>query len=352
MKNFGIYIHWPFCLSKCPYCDFASTACKNADETLLLQGYLRDLKALDKSPVSSIFFGGGTPSMMSPEMVQTIIDTIDKDFGLSSKAEISMEANPEAITRAKMQDFKSAGVNRLSLGVQALNQADLKFLGRIHSLNTAIERIAQMRQVFDNCSIDLIYARPNQTTDDWEKELTQVLSFDVPHISLYQLTVEQGTAFDRRGVEVPDDEQARALYLKTFEMMEKAQIPLYEVSNFARSGFECRHNLLYWQGDDYAGIGPAAHGRLGLTATENPANVGTWLKQGTLKTLLTAQERQEEKIMMGLRLRRGMTAKGIESQKIDAAVLKGWLFYDARNGWIAPTMEGLLMLNQLVLMLI
>ena len=263
-----------------------------------------------------------------------------------------MEANPDAVTKEKMIAFKQAGINRLSLGVQALNDTDLKFLGRIHSSKTALERIEQMRHVFDNCSVDLIYARPNQTIKDWEAELKQVLSFDLPHISLYQLTIEEGTAFERKGIELIDDETARALYLKTFEMAEMAGVPLYEVSNFARNGFECRHNLLYWQGDDYAGIGPAAHGRLGLIATKNPKDVKEWLSSGTTQTKLTAQERMEEKILMGLRLRRGMSSKGIHPDKLEAAVRKGWLFYDARNEWMAPTIEGLLMLNQLILMLV
>lgn len=352
MEKFGIYIHWPFCLSKCPYCDFASVPCRAPEEDLLLKGYLRDLDNLPRRPVTSIFFGGGTPSMMSVELLERILGKIEADFGFAPDIEISLEANPDAITKEKMLAFKQAGINRLSLGVQALNDTDLKFLGRIHSAQTALTRIDEMRQVFDNCSIDLIYARPNQTIKDWESELKQVLSFDLPHISLYQLTIEEGTPFDRKGIEPADDETARALYLKTVEMTDKAGIPLYEVSNFARSGFECRHNLLYWQGDDYAGIGPAAHGRLGLVATENPKDVKQWLTQGAIKTNLTQTERFEEKILMGLRLRKGMPAKGIHPDKLEAAVRQGWLFYNPRNSWMAPTMEGLLMLNQLILMLV
>ena len=352
MKKFGIYIHWPFCLSKCPYCDFASTPCRAVDEKLLLSGYIRDLKKLPLQPVTSVFFGGGTPSMMSEELLEKILFQIQQDFGFAPDIEISLEANPDAITKEKMLSFKQIGVNRLSLGVQALNDADLKFLGRIHSAKTALTRIEQMHQIFDNCSVDLIYARPDQTIGAWEKELKQVLSFDLPHISLYQLTIEEGTAFEKKGIEAVDDEIARKLYLKTFEMMEQAGVPLYEVSNFAKKGFECRHNLLDWEGDDYAGIGPAAHGRLGLIATENPKSVADWIKKGSFQIRLSAGERFEEKLLMGLRLRKGMSATGIHPDKLEEAVRKGWLFYDARNSWMAPTMEGLLMLNQLILLLV
>ena len=352
MEKFGIYVHWPFCLSKCPYCDFASVPCHAADEDLLLAGYLRDLKDLPKRPVTSVFFGGGTPSMMSEKLLERILHQVEQSFGFAPNIEISLEANPDAITKEKMIAFKQIGVNRLSLGVQALNDADLKFLGRIHSAKTALTRIEQMHQIFDNCSIDLIYARPNQTMEEWEKELKQVLSFDLPHISLYQLTIEEGTVFDRKGIEPADDETARNLYLKTIEMTDLAGIPLYEVSNFAQSGFECRHNLLYWQGDDYAGIGPAAHGRLGLIATENPKKVDEWIKKGTSKTTLTATERFEEKLLMGLRLRKGMSATGSHPDKLEKAVRQGWLLYNPRNEWMAPTMEGLMMLNQLILMLV
>jgi len=191
MKKFGIYIHFPYCLSKCPYCDFASTACRHFDEQILQIGYLRDLQTAPKYPVSSVFFGGGTPSMMSVNLVDMLLRTIAKDFTLQQDTEITMEANPDAIDIQKMRDFKACGVNRLSLGVQALNDLDLKFLGRLHSQQTACQRIDEMKSVFDNCSIDLIYARPHQTLSEWEKELKQALNFDLPHMSLYELTIEE-----------------------------------------------------------------------------------------------------------------------------------------------------------------
>lgn len=178
------------------------------------------------------------------------------------------------------------------------------------------------------------------------------LSFDLPHLSLYQLTIEEGTVFDKKKIESCDDELARELYLMTVMEMEKNATPLYEVSNFAKFGFECKHNMLYWDGDDYAGIGPAAHGRLGLVATENPTNVADWLKFGNIQTPLSSQERFEEKIMMGLRLKKGMSSQGINPEKLNKAVQKGWLCYNERDSWMAPTQEGLLMLNQLIVMLI
>ncbi len=350
MQKFGIYIHFPFCLSKCPYCDFASKACKHFDEDILVNGYLRDLKNAPKQPVSSIFFGGGTPSMLSSQAVDKVISFIEKNFTIIPEAEITIEANPDAINKQKMKDFKNCGINRLSLGIQALNDTDLKFLGRLHNLKTAITRIEEMTSVFNNCSIDLIYARPNQTLDLWQKELDFALSFNLPHLSLYELTIEEGTVFYKKGIAPCDEETARELYLFTLNKTEKDGIPYYEVSNFAKKGFESRHNLLYWQGDNYLGVGPAAHGRIGLKATYNPKDINEWLQNGTIIEELTHQERQEEKIMMGLRLREGITTKGIKHQNIKQALQNGWIENDSNR--IIPTKEGFLMLNQLTLLLL
>lgn len=350
MKKFGIYIHFPYCLSKCPYCDFASTACRHFDEQILQIGYLRDLQTAPKYPVSSVFFGGGTPSMMSVNLVDMLLRTIAKDFTLQQDTEITMEANPDAIDIQKMRDFKACGVNRLSLGVQALNDLDLKFLGRLHSQQTACQRIDEMKSVFDNCSIDLIYARPHQTLSEWEKELKQALNFDLPHMSLYELTIEEGTPFSRKDITPCDEQTARDLYLYTLDVMESAHIPFYEVSNCARAGYESRHNLLYWEGADYIGIGPAAHGRIGLMATHNPSSVAEWVKNGTMNEPLTSEERFEEKVMMGLRLRKGISSNGIQIKNIQAALNNGWITY--ANEHITPTKEGLLMLNPLTLLLL
>ncbi len=347
MEKFGIYIHWPFCLSKCPYCDFFSLPAASWDEKTLESAYIRDLKRIPIRTVTSLFFGGGTPSLMSPRLVHRLITVIRDNFPVASEMEISLEANPDAIDKLKMEAFHAAGINRLSLGIQALNQKDLKFLGRRHTLETALQRIEEMKSVFYNFSFDLIYARPGQTLQAWQNELEEALSFNPPHLSLYQLTIEEETPFARKNIDLPDDEIARSLYEWTLERMEKADCPFYEVSNFARSGFECRHNLLYWEGDDYAGIGPAAHGRLGLIATENPKNLSSWLKGETITTLLSPFERQEEKLIMGLRLKKGISDKGLSPINIQKAIKKGWLKQE--KGRIFATREGFMMLNQLIL---
>lgn len=350
MEKFGIYIHWPFCLSKCPYCDFFSMPVNKWDESLLEAAYIRDLKRLPVQTVTSVFFGGGTPSLMSARLINRLITVIRDTFPVAPDVEISLEANPDAIDKPKMEALRAVGVNRLSMGIQALNAADLKFLGRRHSLETAYRRIEEMKTLFSNFSFDLIYARPGQTLQAWQKELKEALSFHPPHLSLYQLTIEEETPFFRRGMETLDDETARTLYEWTLDAMAAAGCPFYEVSNFAKPGFTCRHNLLYWEGDDYAGIGPAAHGRLGLVATENPRDLATWLKGETITTLLSPKERQEEKIMMGLRLKTGISDQGLSLSAIQKAVEKGWLTHE--GGRIFPTREGLIMLNQLILELV
>lgn len=312
--------------------------------------YLRDIQRIAlQRPITSIFFGGGTPSLMSERLVDRLINALNKRFGFAKDIEISIEANPDALLKPKMQAFQQSGINRLSIGVQALTEDGLKFLGRRHSLKKALLCIQDAHSIFKNLSIDLIYARPHQTRKQWDTELEMALSFHLPHYSLYQLTIEEGTPFYRKGIEPPDEEACRGLFMQTLEKMDKAGIPLYEVSNFAKPGFECRHNLIYWQGNDYAGIGPAAHGRLGLTATEKPADVEAWLQGKQEQTQLSQEERFEEKLLMGLRLRQGMSKAGIEPNKIQQAVQKGWLIEEKHL--IRPTIEGLLMLNQLIVLL-
>lgn len=350
MEKFGIYVHWPFCLSKCPYCDFFSLPAASWDEKILESAYIRDLKRIPTRTVTSLFFGGGTPSLMSARLIHRLITVIRDNFPVASEVEISLEANPDAIDKLKMEAFRAVGINRLSLGVQALNEKDLKFLGRRHTLETALQRIEEMKSVFHNFSFDLIYARPGQTLQAWQDELKEALSFHPPHLSLYQLTIEDDTPFSKRKINMLDDETARTLYEWTLKAMKEADCPFYEVSNFAHPGFECRHNLLYWEGNDYAGIGPAAHGRLGLIATENPKNLTNWLKGETITTLLSPIERQEEKLIMGLRLKKGISDKGISSANIQKAVEKGWLKQE--KGRISATHDGLMMLNQLILELI
>ena len=350
---FGVYVHWPYCLSKCPYCDFFSQAERAINEEEILKGYQRDIlffARLKKSylPITSLFFGGGTPSLMSPQSVEKVLTTLQDWFAFDEMPEITMEANPDAINLEKMQAFRAAGVNRLSMGIQALNEADLRFLGRRHTVETALMRLEEAKQIFPKVNADFIYARPHQTPDAWKTELTQILNLNLTHYSLYQLTIEENTPFYRKQVTVPDEETARTFYLMTNKMMEKASLPPYEISNYAQEGFQCVHNLTYWRGYDYLGIGPAAHGRLGLTATENPRSVTAWIKQKPMCTQLTRQEKTEEKILMGLRLmQEGFPVSLLNSKGIETAVRFGW--GQVKNGLFFPSEEGTLVLNRLIL---
>ena len=348
----GLYIHWPYCLSKCPYCDFASFVCHSIDEDSLFLGYQRDLKKFSTDrPITSIFFGGGTPSLISIPLFEKIMKVIKKNYTLVPDVEISLEANPDTISIEKMKKFNQLGVNRLSIGVQALNEKALLFLGRHHTLNRAIECIQEAKSIFHNINMDLIYARPHQSLSSWEQELKKALSFNLQHYSLYQLTIEDNTIFSHRHQKSATELQARKLYISTEKIMTQAKFQAYEVSNYAKLGFECRHNLTYWLGADYIGIGPAAHGRLGLTATENPRSVQTWLQQGTKSELLTPTQRHMEKVLMGLRLRNtDFPTKDIPKQNLQDALKKGWII-KTPNG-IRPTLQGTLVLNQLILLLL
>ncbi len=353
-KLFGAYIHWPYCLSKCPYCDFASTAVDSIDETTLLKSYLRDISFFQPyvkaKPLTSVFFGGGTPSLMSSQLCHTLLDSLEKTYGFSHDIEITIEANPDAVDLDKMRAFRTVGVNRLSLGVQSLNTAGLKQLGRRHTLKTALDRIEQAQSVFNNVSIDLIYARPNQTPTEWRQELSMAAELGLPHYSCYQLTIESGTPFAKRHIQPADDEIARTLYLETEDFMNKNNTPSYEVSNYARTGFECRHNLTYWLGDDYLGIGPAAHGRLGSTASENARFLHLWQKQPPRIEQLTDTERALEKLMMHLRLKKiGYPIEKLPAAGVQTALQNGWL--KQRDNLVYPTTEGTLMLNSLILLL-
>lgn len=353
-KLFGAYIHWPYCLSKCPYCDFASAVTDSINETELLNSYQRDIlffqnKAPDL-PLTSVFFGGGTPSLMSPNLCAHILSALEKTYTFAPDIEITIEANPDAITPDKMRAFKDIGINRLSLGVQSMTEAGLKQLGRRHSLKTALDRIDSAHRFFNNINIDLIYARPNQTTDDWQAELEHAARLGLPHYSCYQLSIEENTPFAQRGIQPALDETARALYLQTYHFMQQNNTPQYEVSNYAKTGFECRHNLTYWLGCDYLGIGPAAHGRLGLLATENARSPHQWHQQLPTTEQLTPSERDTEKLMMHLRLlHRGYPTKNLSPTGIQTALKQGWIIQ--QNNLIYPTIDGTLMLNNLILLL-
>lgn len=345
-RLFGVYIHWPYCLSKCPYCDFASTAGARVDEDVLARRYLRELEELPRRRITSVFFGGGTPSLMSVGLVRALVERMAPDF--APDVEITMEANPDAIDLPKMRALRDIGVNRLSLGVQALDDAALKRLGRRHSAATAMRQADNALRTFGRVNLDLIYARRGQTLPAWEDELNRALALGAPHYALYQLTIEPDTPFGRRGVQAASDAVARDMYLMTDAAMARAGRPAYEVSNYAACGDECRHNMTYWLGADYAGIGPAACGRIGWRATQNPAGVSDWLAGRSEQAPLTKTERATEKILMGLRLRRhGYPARGLNPAGVDRAVRNRWL--TLRRGRAYPTAAGILMLNRLIL---
>lgn len=323
---FAVYVHWPFCLSKCPYCDFNSHVRHGGiDEARFVRAYETEIasvaaRAPDRT-VSSIFFGGGTPSLMRPASVQAILDCIGKHWTIAPDAEITLEANPTSVEAARFRGFRTAGVNRVSLGVQALDDAALKELGRLHTAQEALDAVAVARSIFTRYSFDLIYARPHQTLDAWGAELRRAISEAAEHLSLYQLTIEPDTPFfglhTAGKLIIPDEDRARDLYDLTRAICAEAGLPAYEVSNHARPGAECRHNLVYWRGHDYAGVGPGAHGRLTIdgrrVATATERRPETWLMRvedsGTAFTVeekLTPGEAADEYLLMGLRLVEGI----------------------------------------------
>jgi putative oxygen-independent coproporphyrinogen III oxidase len=323
---FAVYVHWPFCLSKCPYCDFNSHVRHGGiDEARFLRAYETEIAAMaarvPHRTVSSIFFGGGTPSLMQPSSVQAILDCIGKHWTIAPDVETTLEANPTSVEATRFRGFRAAGVNRVSLGVQALDDASLKELGRLHTAQEALDAVAVARSIFDRYSFDLIYARPRQTLDGWAAELRRAIAEAAEHLSLYQLTIEPDTPFfglHRAGkLTVPDQDLARDLYDLTQTICSNAGLPAYEISNHARPGAQCRHNLVYWRGHDYAGIGPGAHGRLtidtGRIATETEKRPEAWLMRVeetgtglTVEEKLTSGEAADEYLLMGLRLAEGI----------------------------------------------
>lgn len=313
---FGVYIHWPFCKSKCPYCDFFSQVPKSVEFDIWKKAYLNELEnyaeILPEKKVSSIFFGGGTPSLMPVSVMSELIEKIKSLWQTSDNLEISMEGNPSSLSVEKLEQFKNAGINRISIGVQSLNELDLKFLGRLHTVQQAVDIVESAKKLFQNVSMDLIYARPNQTEIQWEKELSTALSFNLPHYSLYQLTIEEGTFFHRKGIQQMPEQQAKDLFLLTEELTQKAGVPRYEVSNHARPGFECRHNCLYWSTGEWIGIGPAAHGRYTQNnrfyADENPKSLSDYLNHIKDVDILNLDDKILEIVMMALRTKWGIVA--------------------------------------------
>jgi putative oxygen-independent coproporphyrinogen III oxidase len=327
---FGVYIHWPFCLSKCPYCDFNSHVRHAAiDEARFVRAFLAEIAAnSERAPgrtVKSIFFGGGTPSLMQPSSVAAILDGIGRAWTVATDVEVTLEANPTSVEATRFRGYRAAGVNRVSLGVQALDDDALKRLGRTHTAQEALAAVAIARQVFGRYSFDLIYAREHQTPEAWAAELKRAIAEAAEHLSLYQLTIELDTPFaalrTAGKLTIPDEDCARRLYDMTQEICASAGLPAYEVSNHARPGAECRHNLVYWRMQEYAGIGPGAHGRLDIegrrhaTATEKRPE--TWLMRVeslghglVTDDILLREEMADEFLLMGLRLTEGIDPRG------------------------------------------
>jgi oxygen-independent coproporphyrinogen-3 oxidase len=323
--GFGLYIHWPFCVSKCPYCDFNSHVADTVDDAAWQRSLLAELDHYGIKTkgrrLDSVFFGGGTPSLMPPAIVAALLDKLSDYWSVPTDLEVTLEANPSSIEAQKFADFRAAGVNRVSVGIQSLDDAALKFLGRVHSAAEASKAITVAERSFDRVSFDLIYALPGQSRDAWASELAQALARGTGHLSLYQLTIEKGTPFyadHRRGFfALPEEDLAADLYELTGEMMLKAGFGAYEVSNYARSGQESRHNLVYWRGGDYIGVGPGAHGRLTLDAarlrTEQVPAPAAWLQAVAqdghatrVYERVAPMEQAEEYLMMGLRLAEGI----------------------------------------------
>jgi oxygen-independent coproporphyrinogen-3 oxidase len=369
MQSFALYIHWPFCLSKCPYCDFNSHVRASIDEDSWKKAYIKELTrcsdVIGTRQLTSIFFGGGTPSLMNPKTVEAIIAHSLDLWPAAPNLEITLEANPNSVEVERFHDLKLAGVNRVSVGIQALNDKDLKRLGRQHSAQEAIQAIETATQCFNRVSFDLIYARPDQTTAQWHQELAQALSFGTEHVSLYQLTIEPGTAFEplynRGEIKIPDEILAADLFELTQDEMNKHGLPAYEISNHARPDAESRHNLSYWLYEDYLGVGPGAHGRIMLSsdkiATKQYRAPETWLKaveNGSGEeegNPLSNHEQALEAIMMGLRLTKGVDISNlacpieevVDKKSLDILVRDGYLIYS--NQQLKSTPRGRQCLN-------
>ncbi len=369
----ALYIHWPFCISKCPYCDFNSHVSATVDHDRWRSALLTELhyyaQQTQGQKLQSIFFGGGTPSLMKPETVQALIDEAHKLWPTALDLEITLEANPGTVDMERFQAFQQAGINRLSMGIQSLYDDQLQFLGRKHSAAEAFEAIGIARDIFPRYSFDLIYARPNQTLNAWEKELTQALTLAGDHLSLYQLTIEPGTSFytrhNRGDFQIPQDDLAADLYTLTEDIMAAAGRPSYEVSNYAQPGQESRHNLMYWRYRDYIGIGPGAHGRLTLdgikTATKGTRGPELWLQAveakghgASEKTVINSNQQMQERLMMGLRLTEGISLNevegGISSEKLPFLAEEGFINVGGSNLKLTPA--GRLCLNTVLVELL
>lgn len=372
--SFGVYVHWPFCAAKCPYCDFNSHVRAAIDEDGWVDGILAELNWVaqnqaERPVVETIFFGGGTPSLMAGKSVGRVLQKIAALWPMANDPEITLEANPASADSARFADYRAAGVNRVSLGVQALNEADLKKLGRLHDVAEAKAALAMAMRQFSRVSLDLIYARPDQSDADWRDELRQALAFGTDHLSLYQLTVEPETPYallHKNGqLQIPGEDLAAGLYETTQELTEAAGIAAYEISNHARQGQESRHNLIYWRYGEYAGVGPGAHGRVNLggqrTATAAIKLPERWrdrvAKTGhgfADMTRISKEEAAREHLLMNLRLAEGLDLAAYEKRwgvRLDAAKIaamteQGFLICD--HDRLTATPNGRLLLNRVI----
>ncbi len=373
--GFALYVHWPFCLSKCPYCDFNShVRHRPVDEARFLQAFRTELAhraaLVPGRTVGSVFFGGGTPSLMRPDTVAGILDAIAGHWSVASDAEVTLEANPTSVEAERFRGYRAAGVNRVSLGVQAMNDADLKALGRLHTVAEAMAAVSVAASIFDRYSFDLIYARPGQSPAAWAAELEGAIERAAEHLSLYQLTIEPDTVFEglhRAGkLAVPDPDLSRALWDVTQEVTGRRGLPAYEISNHARPGAESRHNLVYWRYGDYAGVGPGAHGRLttagGRRAQATERHPEMWLTtvegegHGIVsEEVLSAEEQGDEFLLMGLRLAEGidparfrtLSGRPLDPLRIESLRADGFVERTA-DGRLRVTPEGFPVLDAVV----
>ncbi len=335
--GFALYIHWPFCQSKCPYCDFNSHVASSIDQDRWRRAYLSEIDRIANLTsgrvLRSVFFGGGTPSLMDPDLVGAVLERVRGKWATTNSFEVTLEANPTSVEAGRFAGYRDAGVNRISMGIQALNDTDLKALGRLHTVSEAMAAFDIARTHFDRVSFDLIYARQNQTLAAWDQELRQALSLAVDHLSLYQLTIEEGTAFGARAAAgglrgLPDEDLSADLYDATQDICGEHGFPAYEVSNHAKFGSESIHNRVYWEYGDYAGIGPGAHGRLTLDGvrygTDTPRMPAAWLErvetlgEGELSPeALSAEDQLSEFLLMGLRLSEGVDLNRLDQLRPD-----------------------------------
>jgi putative oxygen-independent coproporphyrinogen III oxidase len=373
--GFGVYVHWPFCAAKCPYCDFNShVRHQPVDQERFAAAFAAELATMrartGPRTVTSVFLGGGTPSLMKPQTVSAVLDAIARHWTVPAGIEVTLEANPSSVEAERFRGYRAAGVNRVSLGVQALNDADLKFLGRLHNVGEALQAIGLAREIFPRLSFDLIYARPRQTPEAWEKELEEAIGHAADHLSLYQLTIEEGTPFHAlhaaKKFAIPDGEHAADLYAITQEITAARGLPAYEVSNHARPGAESRHNLTYWRYGEYVGVGPGAHGRfveggrrvvtIAERMPETWANLVEARGHGIVDgELLSRSEEADEFLLMGLRLAEGidlaryeaLSGRALASNRL--SILQGeGLVAPVGNSRLRATPQGMIVLDAVV----